>query len=260
MAKTIPFDIIGGFNKSYYPEFNAQELVNCFVVADQEGRNGKAIFPTPGLDLSTGIKFSGTKKGRRVYIYNNHIYAVVGERVYKIDSNLNAILLGNLGTETGHVGISDNGRQLMFVDGTGGWIYDDSLGTFVKISDPNFPATPQDVTILSDRFIISIGTNTVYFSAINDGSSWDELDNFAITAQPDKVVGLRRLNDRIFIMGERTTEVWYDAGSEILPFRRADVLPYGCSAVGSIKEAFGFLVWLTKDDDGVGAVVMTSGT
>jgi len=267
VAKTVPFDIIDGFNKSYYQEFNPQELINCFVVTGKGGSKGKAIFPSAGLNLTNGIKFSGTKKGRRSYKYNNNMYEVIGERVYKIDSRLNAILLGNLGTETGYVGIADNGRQLMFVDGTGGWIYNETLGTFTKINDPAFPATPQDVSVLADRFLVSLGTNSVLFSAMGDGTSWNALDKFAITSQPDNIVGLSRLNDRIFVMGERTTEVWASAAFELsdssflsFPFQRADVLPFGCSAIGSIKEAFGFLVWLTKDDDGVGSVVMTSGT
>lgn len=255
------FDIVGSYNESDSAEFESEQSINLFVDDDPRGRKGKALFPTPGLSLHGGILFPATRGGRRMYVFNDILYAVIDNGFARIDTSLNHTFVGTINTSEGYVGIADNGREIMIVDGNAGWLWTPSISTFVQISAGGFPAKPIDVSILSDRFIVSqADSNILHFSGINDGTSWDALNKFAITSQPDEVVGLRRLNDRLFIMGKRITEVWYDAGDPVLPFRRSDVLPFGCAAVGSITEAFGYLMWLSKTDSGIGSVVISTGT
>lgn len=261
MGTNQPFDLIGSFDESYEPEFDPQMLVNLFVDDDPQGKNGKAIFQTPGLSLENGIKFGGDKKGRALYIFNNHLYAIVGEKVLAVNDSLHFNEVGTINTQVGHVGLADNGTELLIVDGTGGWIWNPTASSFTKITAGGFPDSPTDAAILGSRFVVcKAESNKLHFSEIEDGLTWNALDEFAITAQPDFVVGVRRLNDRLFIMGKRITEVWYDAGEPVLPYRRSDVLPYGCAAVGSISEAFGALCWLSKTDSGTDAVVLSTGT
>lgn len=259
MARNIPFDIIGSFDKSFAVEFDPQELVNCFVDTDPQGKNGKAIYYTPGLNLKAGAQIQTDKKGRRLYKFNNFFYWVVGSKIYRVDSSLNANFLGDINTESGYVGITDNGKEVIFVDGTGGWLWNTQTSSFTQISHVGFPSNPTDVGILGGRFVVNdAGSNVLAYSGIRDGTDWNALDEFAIGE--DEVVGIHALNDRLFIMGKKNTYLWYDAGDPVLPFRPVNTVPYGCAAVGSIYESFGFLMWLSRDDDGVSSVVMTTGT
>lgn len=259
MATNLPLDIIGSFDKSYSSEFDPQELINCFVTTDPMGKKGKAIFPTPGLSLDNGTSIQTGKAGRRLYPYKDHMYWVVGSQIYRVDTSLNLVFIGDINTETGYVGISDNGREVIFVDGTAGWLWNDSTGSFSQISSVGFPLEPTDVSLLGARFVVSkVDSGVLHFSGINNGTTWDALDTFSIGS--DSVIGLKALNDRLYIMGTKITQTWYNAGNPILPFARVETFPYGCAAVGSIYEAFGFLAWLSKDEDGVGSIVMTSGT
>ncbi len=262
MPSNHSFDIISGFNKSDSAKFDAKELINLFVDKNPTGKKGKAAFATPGLSSENGVIFPPTDGGgRRLYKFQDTLYAIIGTKIYRITSGLAYSPIGDLNTTSGHVGIADNGTEILFVDGTGGWLFNTSTSVFQQVFAAGFPALPTDVTVLGSRFIVSrANSNKLHFSAIGDGLTWNALDEFAITAQPDDVIGLRRLNDRIFIMGNRITEVWYDAGDAVLPYRRSDVLPYGCSSASSISTAFGFLMWLAKDDNGVGSVVITTGT
>ncbi|GAF81160.1 unnamed protein product, partial [marine sediment metagenome] len=255
------FDIIGSFNESDAVEFDPQRLVNLYVDDDPQGKNGKALFQTPGLNLGEGIDFGGTAKGRELHILKRIMYAVVGKNINAINSTLNFNTIGTINSQEAHVGIADNGKEIIFVDGTGGWIWNPTVSAFTQISHAGFPQSPTDVAILGNRFIVNNAeSNKLHFSEEGDGLTWNAIDEFAVTSQPDDVIGLRRLNDRLFIMGEKVTEVWYDAGDPVLPYRKSDVLPYGCAAVGSITEAFGYLVWLSKTDSGIGSVVITTGT
>lgn len=255
------YDIVGAFNQSDTPEFDPRRLMNLYVDTDPAGKNGKAAFETAGLSLDDGINFGGTDVGRRLYVFQGLLYAVIGSTFYSINNNLHFNNLGTLTTEVGYIGIADNGREICIVDGAKGWIWNPGASSFTEITHVGFPALPTDVTILGDRFIVSKqDSNKLHFSAINDGLTWNALDEFAVTSQPDNVIGLRRLNDRVFIMGSRVTEVWYDAGAPVLPYRRSDVLPYGCVSPASISEGFGALMWLSNTDRGIGSVVLTTGT
>lgn len=259
MGTDIPYDIVGSFSKSYSTEFDPKELVNLFVNSDRDGKRGKAVYPMPGLSSANGIRFIGNKGGRRLYKFGDNVYAVIGRDIYRIGEHLTATAIGQIDTETGYVGISSNIKEVIFVDGTGGWLWNEQTSTFSVISAAGFPTQPTDVDVLGDRFVVSEADSAeLHYSGINDGTAWDALDKFAIDA--DKVVGIRTLNDRLFVMGNKKTQTWYNAGTPILPFRLVDTLPYGCSAVGSIAKSFGFLMWLSKDDDGVGTIIATTGT
>lgn len=259
MSTDVDFDIIDGFNKTPGAQFDPQELVNLYVDIDPQGKKGKACFNTPGLDLDAGINFALDGKGRALYVFDNKLYAVIKDTLYSIDSALTRTFVGNLNTAEGYVGIADNGSQIIFVDGTDGWLL--SGGTFSPIVSAGFPSEPIDIEVLANRFLVANrNSQTVHFSALGDGSSWDALDFFNITAYPDVIIGLQRLAGRLFIMGKRSTEIWYDAGTPTIPFQRASVLDFGCASVGTISSDFGFLIWLTQTDNGIGSVVLTTGT
>jgi hypothetical protein len=261
MAVNKVYDIVGSFSQSDEPEFDPRRLVNLYIDSDPQGKNGKAAFTTAGLSLDDGVNFGGARIGRRLYVFKDILYAVVGENFYSLDDNLHFTLEGTLQTEIGYIGVADNGIEMCLVDGAKGYIWNPSTSAFTEISHAGFPTLPTDVSILGSRFVVSkADSNKLHFSAIEDGLTWNALDEFAVTSQPDQVVGLRRLNDRLFIMGNRVTEVWYDAGDPVLPYRRSDVLPYGCVSPASISEGFGFLIWLSNTDRGIDSVVLTTGT
>lgn len=254
------YDIVNSYERNENVELNPARLTNLFVEDDPGGKKGKAIFQTPGLKLQ--VTFIGTGIGRAARVFNNAIHASVGQHIFAVDSLFNYSNLGTIGTDEGYVDMTDNGRQITYVDGTGGWLFNKDTSVFAPISGVGFPSFPQSCTTFAARTIVNnADTNKVFFSNQNDSSTWDILaDEFALTSKPDKVVGVSSLSERLFVFGTKTTELWYDAGDPVLPFRRADVLAYGCAAVGSIVTGFGFLLWLANDESGVGSVMITKGT
>jgi hypothetical protein len=256
-----PFDMIGEYNKNEYPEFDPREIINQFVIMDPEGKNGKALFPTPGLSLTNGTLLPGTGGCRKDYKFKNSFFVVVSDSIYRLDSSLNQSFIGNIETQTGHVGIVSNDTQVIFVDGVGGWVFDSTDDSFTKVVAAGFPSQPQDVRVLAGRAIVNFGgTKEVGYSDIGDFTSWDPLNFFNMTAYPDITIAIGTLNGRLFIMGERSTENWYDAGAPSLPFRRENpAYEFGCASPSSVASGFGVLVWLSKNIDGIGSVVATTG-
>lgn len=268
------FDIVGDTKKSEYSEFDASLTVNMFQVNEPDSFYKKALFPTPGLNLDTGQIFdigSTGEEGRALYLFKNRIYAVVKDTIFVIEGSItdgNLILshsiLGTIETESGYVGIAELNNQLIFVDGTGGWVYNEGTGDFITITDAAFPSSPTDITVLANRAIVNDrDTKTSYFSAFGDALTWTQpgIGNFFdMNVYSDVVIGYQTINGKMFIFGNTHTEVWYDAGAPSLPYRPQNpTLEIGCAAVGSIAKAFGFLVWLSRTDRGIGSIVVSDG-
>lgn len=257
MSTMTPLNIVGGYGKSEFPEFNAEETVNMYVESLDDETT--ALFPTPGLKEE--IKIAADGGGRAEYQFGEEFFAVIKDGVYRVDSSLNASFVGNLDTEVGHVGISDNATQVIFVDGVSGWIFDSATLNFTKITDPGFPTSPQAVTILGGRFLVNFGgTEKIGFSDINDGTSWPALNFFSMEPYPDTVVGLATLNGRLFVMGKKSTITYYLSGNANLPYTKdAPAHEFGASSIGAIEQGLGVLCWLSKTENGVSSVLLTTG-
>jgi hypothetical protein len=263
------FDIINGTEKAEYVEFSPQLVVNMFMVTHPEAIVKKALFPTPGLNLENGIHFNlGGENigGRATYFLKDKGYAVVKDTIYLINSTLigenarvTSVVIGKINTETGYVGIIDNGTEIMFVDGVDGWILNTNTSLFTQISF-GFPISPSDVAILGNRFIvINKDTRLLYYSAQNDGLSWNALDFFQMETT-DIAVAVRVLGGKLYIIGKKVTEPWYDAGTFPLPYApQQPFFDIGTVSPGCVVNKFGILVWLSRTDSGIGSVVATTG-
>jgi len=257
MSSQIPLDIIGGYARSEFPEFNAEETENLYVENLSDGT--MALFPRPGLKKIK--KITVDSGGRAEYQFGDSFFVVIKDSVYRVDTSLNSSFLGNLDTEEGFVGIADNGLEVIFVDGVGGWIFDKATENFTPITDPGFPTAPESVVVLGGRFVTNFGgTEKMGFSDINDGTSWPALNFFSMEPYPDIVVGMATLNGRLFVMGQKSTITYYLSGNANLPFTKdAPAAEYGASSIGSIKQSLGYVCWLSKTDSGVSSLLLSTG-
>lgn len=73
----------------------------------------------------------------------------------------------------------------------------------------------------------------------------------------DNLVTLFENNRELWLVGERTTEIWYNAGGTNFSFSRVQgVAPQiGCAAVNSIARVGSQLVWLSRNEQGENQVV-----
>lgn len=273
-ALETPFDIIGGSTESEYTEFNPNLTVNMFQIADPMAFFKKSLSPTPGLSASTGQTFNvggENQGGRALWVFKNAIYAVIKDSIFRVTGNiidgelkLTHALIGTILTETGYVGIDNNNTQIMFVDGIGGWVYDTTNGNFTKINDPNFPEGTSDVTVLANRFVANKGESDVsHYSSLGDGLSWTDPgfgNFFSLDSYADVIVGYETINGKMLIFGGNSTELFYASGGSVFPFRsQKPTLEIGCAAVGTIRKAFGMVIWLSQTKNGVGSIVMSTG-
>ncbi len=257
------YDIVGSFGAERIVNINSETNINLFEFIDSRGKKPRMLLPTSGLEQK--IDFSISDGGfRAMFVYKNVLYAVVKDQVFEIDTALVFSPIGTLNTETGYVGVdANNAGQIIFVDGTEGWIFDTNASTFTQITAGGFPAQPIDACFLDGYFIVADGeTPKFYLSALNDGMTWDPLDFALITTHPGTIVGLRTLHRRLFIFSQNYTEVWENVGLGDFPLRRNNslLMEFGAASVGSIISDFDMLFFLSQTKSGLGSIMKVTGT
>lgn len=241
-----PIPFVSGAYAGPSKKVNAQECVNLYPVIDQNGGKVPVYLEsspglTPYLSLNAG-------EVRALYAFDGDLWAVSGDRVYCGGSAVTTLT-----TSTGKVHIADNGLQLCLTDGEKTYVGTRSGLTEVSTA-PSGPVVDLDGYFIATK----PGTGRFFLSAIRDGLTWDVLDFATAEADPDDALGLVSSNRELWIIGEKTTEVWYNSGDPAFPFARVSgaIQQIGCSAPDSIAEENGIIAWL---DDQRRVVARTSG-
>lgn len=213
----IPLFGIGQASKS--PWVTAKELQNLYAESRPAGEKSQMVcYQTPGEILFND--FGATPpRGALEFESLNVFFEVHRGVLWEVNNAGVAINRGVLSTVSGRVGMSDNGVQIMIVDGTFGYIYNTQTNAFAKITDPDFPANPQTVTFLLGYFIINLlASSRFYVSAQYDGLSWDALDFANAETSPDPINTVYESNGELILLGTRTTEFWGASGDLNFPF------------------------------------------
>lgn len=235
-------------------DINYQRCVNLFPTSPgPEGRGGKAVlFPTAGLDLLIDL---GSSEVRNLITVGDYVYATVGTGIYKLTVNYvtktaTSSLIGSMTSSTGAVYSAANPTQIMWVDGsTKGYIYTISTGVFEEITsvDADFPGG-SSVVFIGSYFVVSQpNTGKFFTSDSNDGRVWDPLDVATAESNTDNIVGLGVVKGELWVLGERSTEIWYNAANATgSPFsaRTGLEMQIGCGAARSIAKINDLLIWL----------------
>jgi hypothetical protein len=113
--------ILGGFSRSRSPNAADNEAINLAVevIETKDGKVPGFLFGTAGLDLVATV---GTGPIRGVHELNDTLYVVSGGDVYSLSTTGVQTLCGVIGDVATPVSMFDNGRQMMIVDGVGGWL------------------------------------------------------------------------------------------------------------------------------------------
>lgn len=199
------YPIVGSYNNQRYKNIDAERTINMFEYIDPLSKKTKSLLPTSGL-FNEEVTFPSVGAGgfRAQFTYkdssNNPILlSVIGNSVYRSSTSISgsiATLLGTINGTSGYVGIDANTFQVIFVDGTNGWIYDIQTNTFVKITDPAFPVKPLDVTYLDGFFVVVNGdTNNFQLSSFNNGLIWGSgTTDFTVVGPPTTIITLTNAN------------------------------------------------------------------
>jgi len=239
-------------------DINNQKCVNFYSApAGPFGRGAPNENNIPSvLRLTAGVKsiLNLGVRGIRSQIYvRNYLYVTTNDTIYKlsIDTvNLTASIVSShtIADLTTYVDVAYNDSQIMWVDGTNGYIYNDQTATYSQIVDADFPSHPTSVVCTGGYFFVnSDGTGLVYASDINNGLSWNALNKATAETKSDNVIKLAVSREELWMIGPESAEIWYNAGNPTgFPFslRVGLALNTGNLAPFSTLNVNDNLVWL----------------
>jgi hypothetical protein len=113
-----------------------------------------------------------------------------------------------------------------------------------------------------DGYFLILEANTirVWFSALEDGTSWSGLDFFARSQTSDNLVAIKVLRDKVWLFGTLTSEVFYDSGDTNNPFvpYPGSIMQEGLVSPWAVGVQGDTIVWLSQDNEGRGRMVSAS--
>lgn len=241
----------------------AQRCLNLIQepIPAAEGEPSEFVhLPTPGLTLLTTLPDQPVRGLRQTL---GKIFAVAGGSVFFINDWKNATLLGNIPTQSTPVSMDDNGLDMVIVDGGNvGWQVNLATNAFQQIVDPTNSFRGGDRVDYLDTFFLFNVPNTPQFeSSLSLQVAFDPLYFANKETYADLLVTLIVAKRQIFLIGTRTTEIWYNSGSADFPFQQqpATFIDQGTCAKYSAAEVDNSAFWLSQDRRGRGMVLRTDG-
>jgi hypothetical protein len=175
--------------------------------------------------------------------------------------------VGRLLTSAGSVSLRDNGLggYVVIVDGPNYYLYNIAAQTFAQGTDPAWLGSDTVAFIDGWWIFQQPGTQTFYtnaqpYSTALNGSYFANAD-----ATSDQLLAVWESKEELWLIKEKTTEIWYDAGGQYFPFQRlvGTPLQVGCKAVYSIarlsSQGQDGLIWFARSERGENIVVRTQG-
>lgn len=240
---------VGGSAQSLNPLATLQETMNFYP---EIVRGKKTYYPVEGTRT---FATTGHIGARAFFEENDRAFAVMAGKLVEIFVDGSTMDRGDLTQDDNPATVFGNGMagdQLFITSGTNGYCYDLSTNTLTIV-------LPGEATMggMLDGFFLAFNaaTGKVRFSALNDGTSWDPLDFFERSIAPDPWLSMLVSQGKIWLVGEHTGEVWWDAGGADIPFEpiQSSVFSYGIVAPFSLIGVGDSVRWLsqTKDGDGI---------
>jgi hypothetical protein len=180
---------------------------------------------------------------------------------------INMTSVGTLQTSTGPVVIRDDGVGLfaVIVDGPFGYLFSAATSALTQINDPAFLGATH-VAFIDGWWIFNQPNTQVFYTNAAQYSTAFKGSNFALKdAATDLLMGVIENKEELWLIGESTTEIWYDAGGAYFGFARlvGTMLQAGCKARYSIARLFSEgqdgLIWFGRSERGENVVVRTKG-
>lgn len=213
----IPLEISTGFYQSESLPLCAQRCVNWIPVIPQaKSLNQKALFGSSGIKSFSAA--SAQTPNRGAILMGSTPYSIDGGSLFSTSSSGVKTAIGSIEGLT-RVSMATNGSRLcVVVPGGKGYVYDGA--TLVEISDPDY-ITSDTVSFKDGYFVFTASDGSVFFnSSLNDPTEFDPLDFGTAEIKPDKIIGSHVNHNELYILGEKTIELFQNIGGTGFPFQR----------------------------------------
>lgn len=253
---------LGGSYTSQSPIADGARLINWYTerVEGPGARAPLAFYPVPG---SSTFVSTTDAVGRGAFTMAGRTHFVIGGGVWEVFGSMTASRRGSVAQDANPASMTYNGsagNRLCIA--SGGTLYYLNLSSNA-VSAVSGVTKGFQVGMIDGFFVnFDITTNRIYVSPLNDTSGvWDPSQFAQRSTQPDPWQAMYIAPPDIWLIGEQTGDVWYDAGAAPFPLapRSGITFKYGIIAPFSLASIGSSVYWLARDKDGSGVVVQTRG-
>lgn len=226
---------------------SCSRLVNLYAERGApDGKDPFVLYGTPGL-ASWATAGSGPMRGREKM--GGVLYVVSGTAVYSVTSTGTATLIPGVPVDgSGPVGMASNGTQIAVVtdQGTG---YIVTSASVVAITDADFPGATSVGFLDGLTTYVRPSTQVFFTSELNAAGTILGTDFASAEAKPDNLVTHVVANRQVWLFGEETTEVWFNAGGTGFPLARiqGSVMEKGAAGRTAAVAADNSVFWVGND-------------
>jgi hypothetical protein len=263
-ARDQEVNIVGGNTYGRYAKISTAQTYNMFV-------SDNWTINTPGYKNVLQLSTPGNGRGAFVSIRGDIVVVVVHDTVYKIDTNLNATVIGTLTTSQGEVFIDENlNSQIGIVDGTHLYIYNYTLPPALTIQSVNAGLTPNYINFHNGFFLLGNGNTTsagAFWYAYQFSTATTVViavpGQFALQTKPDFALAVLRIpggGNNVLIIGRTVCEIWTQVGG-LRNYQRNPTanIDYGCVSVSTIARNDKFIAWLGINENNAPVIMVFSG-
>jgi len=239
---------------------SADMAINLYVETLPGQAKSSFLYATPGLKAYGSSANAGQRgcfsQDRRTFRVSGNVC----EEINTFVSPPTVTALGMIPNDGNPVSIVSNGQggnQVMIVGGGTVSIFNLATNLFTGPIALPLVTSPVQGAFMDGYFLLTEQmSDRIWFSALEDGTSWNALDFFARSHVSDTVVGIAVLRDRIWVFGSQTTEVFYNSGDLNTPFLPypGSVMQEGASTPWGIIIADESIYWLAEDNLGRGRI------
>lgn len=252
----------GSFSEAQALTADNETLINMYVerIESPGATSRTQLYPTPGVEE---IVEAASGPGRAHFYENGREFAVISTTFWEIDQAGVMTSRGTVAIGSNPATISSNGDgggQLFITSGDNGYIFDLATNVLTQVAALNGKATMGGQ--LDGYFLaLDAATSTLYISDLLDGLTWDPTQFAQRSIAPDPWVAMKINGRNVWLFGEQTSEVWFNAGTSPFPFapHPSGYVPWGIAAPFSAAVADGALFWLGASSTGNGFILKASG-
>jgi hypothetical protein len=217
----------------------------------------RAYLPAPGVTTHATLPDA---PGRGIFADGGRLFSVFGSTVFEVYADGSYDARGNVLNDGMPAQMTSNGvsgGEVGIASGTKGYMLDRVTNIVTLEVD--------DITQIGqvDTFFVALDTvtGTLKISEDSDGFTWDPSQIAQRSATPDDWIAMAVKSREIYLWGEKTGEVWRNAGRNPFPFAlRGDAShEVGIAAVWSPAPLGQGMAWLGQTDRGSGGVYRMNG-
>lgn len=258
-ARGNPFPFVGGAYVARSKAFDNQRCINLYAEVSESGpgpsKSVAALIGTPGRKRFASIGGMGGIRG--MVRFNASLSLVVcGDGVFQLDPFGNNYRIGTIPNDGQPVSMDTNGSVVVIGTPLGSIAIDPFTGASTA-----FAVSTNSVAFIDGRIVANkTDTGQFVYSGIYD-TIVDPLNFATAEGAPDKLLALTVVHREVWLLGEKTTEIYGPTGDPDSPFARIGnaFIETGIAAARSVGRMDNTLYWLSSDDRGQGMVVRAAG-